>query len=211
MTETEPDVRKRPGGRAARVLTAILAATRDEFDASGYGGLSAGRIAERAGVNRSTIHRRWDSLDDLLADALVDRAAAAIPAPDTGSTRGDLQLLLGTIAGYISTDEARARIRAMVGDAARSPAIGALANSIFTTRFRVGEEVIAHGAARGELRDDLSPADIFAALIGPLYIRLLLTGERIDDAFITNTIDIVLDGARAPAKRPGEPAADPPA
>ncbi len=195
MTETVPDVRRRPGGRAARVRTAILAATRDEFDACGYGGLSAGRIAERAGVNRSTIHRRWNSLDELLADALVDRAATAIPAPDTGSTRDDLQLLLRTIAGYIGTDSARARIRAMVGDAARSPAIGALARSIWTTRFRVGEEVIARGAARGEIRNDMPPADIFVTLVGPLYVRLLLTGERIDDDFISNIIDVVLDGA----------------
>jgi AcrR family transcriptional regulator len=195
MTETVPDVRKRPGGRAARVRDAILAATRDEFDTSGYGGLSAGRIAERAGVNRSTIHRRWDTLDDLLADALVDRAATAIPAPDTGSTQEDLQVLLRTIASYISTDAARARILAMVGDAARSPAIGALASSVFTTRFRVGEDVISRGAARGEIRDDIPPADIFAMLIGPLYVRLLLTNEPIDDTFISNIIGTVLDGA----------------
>jgi AcrR family transcriptional regulator len=195
MTETVPDVRKRPGGRAARVLAAVLAATRDEFDAYGYGGLSAGRIAERAGVNRSTIHRRWSSLDDLLADALVDRAAAAIAAPDTGSARDDLQLLLRSISSYISTDSAQARIRAMVGDAARSPAIGALVRSVWTTRFQVGEEVIARGVARGEIRDDIPPATIFATLVGPLYVRLLLTGERIDDDFIDNVIDIALGGA----------------
>ena len=203
MTETVPDVRKRPGGRAARVRTAILAATRDEFDASGYGGLSAGRIAERASVNRSTIHRRWNSLDDLLTDALVERAAAAIPAPDTGSTRDDLQLLLRSIASYIGTDTARARIRAMVGDAARSPAIGALASSIWTTRFRVGEEVVSRGAVRGEIRDDLPPADIFATLIGPLYVRLLLTDEHIDDTFIDNIVAAVLDGARPLRKKFG--------
>lgn len=201
MTETVPDVRKRPGGRAARIRAAVLAAARDEFDASGYGGLSAGRIAERAGVNRSTIHRRWNSLDALLADALVDRAADAIPAPDSGSTRDDLQLLLRAIASYITTDAARARIRAMVGDAARSPAIGALASSIWTTRFRVGEEVIARGAARGEIRDDMPPADIFATLVGPLYVRLLLTDDRIDDQFINNIIGVVLDGALLPANR----------
>lgn len=201
MTETVPDARKRPGGRAARVRTAILAATRDEFDASGYGGLSAGRIAERAGVNRSTIHRRWNTLDDLLADALVERAAAAIPAPDTGSTRNDLQLLLRSIASYISTDAARARIRAMVGDAARSPIIGALANSVWTTRFRVGEEVITRGAARGEIRDDMPPATIFATLVGPLYVRLLLTSERIDDKFIDDIINVALDGASPPTER----------
>lgn len=197
MAETVPDVRKpRPGGRAARVRAAVLAAARDEFAEFGYGGLSPSRIAERAGVNRSTIHRRWASLDDLLAEALIEHVAEAIPAPDTGNVRDDLQQLLRSIAGYVDTEAARARIHALVGDAARSPAVGAIVRSIWTTRFRMGEEVIARAVARGEVGQDVPPAAIVTTLVGPLYVRLLLTGDRIDDTFIDNVIEIVLDGAR---------------
>jgi AcrR family transcriptional regulator len=167
-----------------------------EFTESGYGGLSAGRIAERAGVNRSTIHRRWGSLDNLLADALVQDAAAAIPMPDTGSAQDDLQLLLRSITNYIDTDATRAWIRALVGDATRSPAIGAIASSAWTTRFHLGEDVISRAAARGEIRDDIPPATILATLLGPLYVRLLLTDQRIDDEFINDIIDVVLNSAR---------------
>jgi AcrR family transcriptional regulator len=188
--------RSRPGGRTARVRAAVLHATLREFTQSGYGGLSMSRIAERAGVNRSTIHRRWASLDDLLADALVQGAATAIPAPDTGNARDDLQLLLGSIARYIDADGARARIRTLVGDAARSPVIGAVVSSVWTTRFHLGEEVISRAAARGEIRGDIPPATLFATLVGPLYVRLLLTDQRIDDDFIHAIVDVVLNGAR---------------
>ena len=84
----------------------------------------------------------------------------------------------------------------MVGDAGRSPSIGAVVTSLFTTRFRLGEEVIAQGVARGQIRDDIPPATIFSILVGPLYVRLLLTDERIDDEFIDAIIETVLDGAR---------------
>jgi AcrR family transcriptional regulator len=173
-----PDVRKpRPGGRAARVRAAVLATARDEFAEFGYGGLSPSRIAARAGVNRSTIRHRWASLDDLLAEALIEHVAEAIPAPDTGHVRDDLQQLLRSIAGYVGTEAARARIHALVGDAARSPAIGAIVKSVWTARFRIGEEVIARAVARGEVGADVPPAAIVTTLVGPLYVRLLLTAS----------------------------------
>jgi AcrR family transcriptional regulator len=204
MAETVPDVRKpRPGGRAARVRAAVLAAARDEFAEFGYGGLSPSRIAERAGVNRSTIHRRWDSLDDLVAEALIGHVAAAIPAPDTGDAREDLQQLLRSIASYVDTQAARAQIHALVGDAVRSPAIGAIVKSVWTARFRIGEEVIARAVSRGEIRADVPAAVIVTTLVGPLYVRLLLTGERIDDTFINTIIEIVLDGTTRSPSEPG--------
>jgi hypothetical protein len=66
---------------------------------------------------------------------------------------------------------------------------------LFTTRSRLGEEVIAQGVARGQMSDDIPPATIFSILVGPLYVRLLLTDERIDDEFIDAIIETVLDGA----------------
>jgi AcrR family transcriptional regulator len=203
VTETASAVRSRPGGRAARVRTAVLAATVEEFVELGYGGLSAARIAERAGVNRSTIHRRWGSVDELLADALVGSADTAVPMPDSGNVRDDLRLLLRSIAGFIDGDVVRPRIRALVGDAGRSPVVSAIARSVFTTRFALGEAIIARAVARGEVRGDVAPATILAALVGPLYVRGLLTDERIDDAFIGDVLGLVLDGAASPG--PGAP------
>ena len=190
-------VARRPGGRSARVRSAILAAAVEELTEYGYAGMSAARIADRAGVNRTTIHRRWPHLEDLVAEALIERATDAIPMPDTGTARGDLQLLLREIARYIDTPEARSRIRTLVGDAARSPAISAVLRRIFTSRFHHGEQVVARAVTRGELRAGLPPATILAAFTGPLYVRLLITDERIDDAFIDAVIDVGLHGAQA--------------
>ena len=61
----------RTGGRSARVREAILAATFSELIDSGYAALSVEAVASRAGVNKTTIYRRWPTLDDLLVDALT--------------------------------------------------------------------------------------------------------------------------------------------
>jgi hypothetical protein len=61
------------------------------------------------------------------------------------------------------------------------------------------------GVARGELRADIPPATMFATFVGPLYVRLLITEERIDDEFIENVIEAGLDGVRV---APHEASAD---
>jgi hypothetical protein len=67
---------------------------------------------------------------------------------------------------------------------------------VWTTPFELGRKVIERGVARGELREDIPPATILATFVGPLYVRLLITDERIDDEFIEAVIDTGLDGAR---------------
>jgi hypothetical protein len=46
---------------------------------------------------------------------------------------------------------------------------------------------------------------MFATFVGPLYVRLLITEERIDDEFIENVIEAGLDGVRV---APHEASAD---
>lgn len=72
----------------------MLAAVLEELSVRGYGGLSVARIADRAGVHRTTIHRRWPDRGGLIAEALLDSASAAIAIPDSGEVRQDLQTLL---------------------------------------------------------------------------------------------------------------------
>ncbi len=167
----------------------------DDLTEYGYGGMSTARIADRAGVHRTTVHRRWPDHAELVTEALIESAAVAVPIPDSGNVRDDLALLLHSIAALIDTPGSRKRIRALVADAARSSTIGAVVSRAWGTRFQLGEEVIARGVMRGELRDDVPPSTILAAFVGPLYVRLLITDERIDDTFVDGVIDVGLDGA----------------
>ncbi|HTU08287.1 MAG TPA: helix-turn-helix domain-containing protein, partial [Trebonia sp.] len=61
----------RPGGRTARTRAAVLRAAIEELNDSGYSEASVERVAQRAGVAKTTIYRRWGSLDGLLADMMA--------------------------------------------------------------------------------------------------------------------------------------------
>lgn len=59
-SDTSPAPRRtRPGGRTERHTQAIYDAVLRLLEESGYGALTFNDVAEAAGVNRSTLYRRW--------------------------------------------------------------------------------------------------------------------------------------------------------
>lgn len=191
---------RRPGGRSARVRSAVYAAAIAELTEEGYAGVSPARIADRAGVHRTTVYRRWPDLDHLLAEALLDQADVAIPIPDTGNLRDDLRELLTEIAQFFDHPAGRQRLQALVAGAARSPQAAALASDIWLRRFELGTAVLTRAIERQHLRADIAATTLMECFLGPLYLRLLLTGEPIDDAFIDAIIDIGLTGVSGPGR-----------
>ena len=80
-TGAGPAKRGRP--RRADADEAILAATLELLAEAGVAGLSMDVLAQRAGVGKATIYRRWDSKEALILDALRMTATA-----DPGARRG---------------------------------------------------------------------------------------------------------------------------
>src|SRR5689334_25219964 len=90
-------VRRRPGGRSARVQDAVFEATFQLLEEKGYEGLSIASIAERAGVHETSLYRRWKTKEQLVLDAVNHRVAQEIPAPDTGALCSDLVAVLQSL------------------------------------------------------------------------------------------------------------------
>ena len=57
--------------------------------------------------------------------------------------------------------------------------------------------VIQRGIDRGELRPDTDAKVLLETLVAPIYARLIITGEPIDDEMPERIVDLVLDGAAA--------------
>ena len=80
----------RPGGRTANVRNAVLDATADLLVESGLENVELSAVAQRAGVGKSTVYRRWGTVTALVADLLVEMANTSSKRPSTGSLEGDL-------------------------------------------------------------------------------------------------------------------------
>lgn len=187
--------RARPGGRSARVRAAVLSATLSELAERGYAGLSFEAVATRAGVHKTTVYRRWPERPALVLEALLEFSERTVPLPDRGSLHADLLALAKAIAANLSAPEVAAVLRALIA-ARHEPAIAAAVDRYWRARFDLVAEVVRRGMVRGELPADVSADLPIEALIGPLYLRALVTGEALDEKFVSGVVALVLAGAR---------------
>ncbi|MFC8663078.1 TetR/AcrR family transcriptional regulator [Streptomyces sp. NPDC057199] len=170
---------------------AVLAATVSLLSSEGLSGTTVSAIARAAGVHETSLYRRWKTRENLIYDALATHADEALPVPNTGDVREDLALFFGSVASFLATAEGSALLR-LGSDAAMEEGRPAY----WEARLRRGEDMVRRGIHRGELAADVDPHLLVEALAGPLFARVLLTGEQVEDDLARRLVDTALDGAR---------------
>jgi AcrR family transcriptional regulator len=169
----------------------VLSATLEELAQGGYGGLSFEAVAARAGVHKTTVYRRWPDRSSLVLDAMLELSSSTVPVPDTGSLRDDLLTLAGAIAANLSSPQVVAILRTLVA-ASNEPVIAAASRSYWRARFDLVSQVVSRGIERGELPADASSDPIIEVLIGPLYLRALVTRQPLDAEFVRRCVGAAL-------------------
>ena len=189
---TEPEPRRRTGGRSARVREATLRATIELLLERGYDGLSIGDVARAAGVAETTVYRRWPTKAELAAAALAEFAAAANPLPDTGTLAGDLSALLAQILDLLRRPDVERLIRASSAVGSGTDGIEEARRAFFDTRLSGSGELVSRAIARGELPAGTDPEAVLEFLVGPAYVRLLLTGRPLDERLHADSVERTL-------------------
>lgn len=175
MSPTTPQ--RRTGGRSARVRDAVLGAAFDELRAVGFESLSIDDVARRAGVHKTTVYRRWPTKADLVADAASAHADDHVPVPDTGDLVADLQLLARAVAANLEATSATTR--ALVAASLTTAEGSAGMHEFWTNRLAASTAIIERAAERGEVPHDTDAVLAIEMLVGPLWLRFLLSGEPI--------------------------------
>ncbi|MFJ8622181.1 TetR-like C-terminal domain-containing protein [Kitasatospora sp. NPDC093550] len=158
-------------------------------------------IAHRAGVNHTSVYRRWGSLDALLADMVTTRLERDSPLNDTGSLRGDLLAWAEANVVSFRTPEGRALMRAVVLSMPNSSRARAERAPQFERRMRSIEQIRRRATARGE---DPPPVEqILDQLIAPFYIRALFGIDVPAHGYAELLVDRLLGDASGPSGAPG--------
>lgn len=182
---------QRRGGRSARVRAAVIAATLDELVDRGYSGVSLDGVAARAAVHKTTVYRRWRTKQALVRDAMLEQASETVAVPDTGSLSGDLLELARRSAAIQTSPAGEAVVRAVAGEAAGNPQMAAASRQFWAERLALDRTILQRARDRGEIGADAQQRPVVEALLGPLYFRLLVTGEPLDDEFIEGVAHLV--------------------
>jgi AcrR family transcriptional regulator len=180
---------------------AILDAAIDLFVKYGFEAMSMEGIADRAGVGKTTIYRRWPSKEELVVDA-IDELIMDVEPLDTGSLRRDLVELLTQLQGVLTSSRAGEVFPRMIPHVAGGTPLGrAYLRRVIEPRFAMLRLTLAHAEERGELPAGVDPELLRGLLVGPLLMwkligRLTRKGAR---ERAERIVDVVLGGLSRPS------------
>ncbi|WP_280348659.1 TetR/AcrR family transcriptional regulator [Nocardia neocaledoniensis] len=170
---------RRPGGRSARVREAVLDATTAELAEHGYLGLNVDAVAQRAGVHKTTVYRRWRGPEGLVADALERALGQPWPIPDTGSLTGDLRALTALLRDSFDDPDAAPLATAFIIAGMHDPHAAAALRAFYEARHRDAAVIVERAVARGELDPGVDGVETVRTAVAPIFHRLFITHEPV--------------------------------
>jgi AcrR family transcriptional regulator len=191
----------RPGGRTARIRTAVLRAAGDALAEHGIDHLDLADVARRAGVGKTTVYRRWGTLTNLVADLLADMAEQSLPRTETGALLDDLLANARLVRHTLADPRQGALFKAMIAAATCDPNTADALHHFYAIRIDEWAPCVQQAIDRGELPGDTDAHEVIRAVSAPLYYRLLNSGEPLDDAAAERAARAAASAAKAGAYR----------
>jgi AcrR family transcriptional regulator len=192
-----PSDTKRPGRpRDETIDEEIVSSLFELIEEVGLGAVTIDAIAERAGVGKATIYRRWQSKEDLIVDAV----AGLINVPELDESSDIRQVLLSGLQGihsFMSESTAGLVFPWLVGEVARGSEVGKRYSEAVIAPRRAAVAAQIEGAVkRGELRADLDVELAVDMFTGPVIIRKMIMGRQAvtADRWAENLVEYLLHG-----------------
>jgi len=184
-----PARRGRP--RRADADAAIIGATIELLEEFGVAGLSMDILAQRAGVGKATIYRRWDSKEAVILHALR-MSDTPIPTPDEGNLRDDLCAYLDAVVAHFRPGRGSDILPHLIEASCYDDALRASLDDHNRRRQATARTLLQRGIDRGELPADTDVDVLVDVLLGPFVYRRLVTGAPLDDDYTQRLVDFAL-------------------
>jgi AcrR family transcriptional regulator len=168
--------------KGSRVSRAVFTAVLELISDPRAGRLSMEAVAERSGVHKTTLYRRWQTFPQLLKAAIAEVDITAPELVDTGSLQGDLLNLARQFAGLYARPDFVAVNRIVAGN--QDPDLQHLIDEYWTDRASLFTVILERAARRGEPVQPDRLAMAIEVIVGPMLVRTLMRKQAIDEALI---------------------------
>jgi AcrR family transcriptional regulator len=199
MTERRETRRTRGvlGGRSDRVVQQVLVATVAELAESGYRAFRMDVVCAAAGVNKTTIYRRWPGKAPLVAAAVewMRRFVHDVPLPDTGSLERDLAEAFRRKVSF--KDRAPGQAWARLLAEKHDPEVTGVIGDAVKERSDAWYAMVTRAVARGELPEGTDPRLLLGMLGAVVEAWSASSSGRLKAELLEAAVRTVVAGARS--------------
>lgn len=180
--------------RSTAVDRALIDTTAQLLVEGGYAALSLTQVAERAGVSKPALYRRYPNRAALATAVLIDRFGLDVSGEDTGGLETDLRALQRHQRDLFCDPVFGATVSGLLADLDVDPeATARFSETFLTPRRRSTAEILERAEARGEIAAGWDNEWICDLITGPFLMRACLPVlGRIDDDLVEHTVQAAL-------------------
>ena len=172
MVSERPAGRPRGRPRDPNVDTALHEATLALLAEGGYAKATIEAVAERAGLVRPTVYRRYGSRAALVvATFRAVLSSGPQSAPDTGDLDADLEVLLERLARKLTRTRLGRAVQGIVSQLPYDPELAEAVAALQSERRALFVDVLTRAERQGRLKPGLDLESAYDMLAGAVYFR----------------------------------------
>lgn len=178
--------------RSEEAHQAILAATLDLLVEVGFSALTVEGVAQRAGVGKATIYRRWPSKLPLVVEAF--RGLPGFEDVDAGSLEEDLKETLKTYLENFNSTSLGSVFPSLAGERAHNPELSKLLDPVAKDRRTPFVRIFERARDRGEISAEIDLNLAADLVVGPISVNLFFRGGALSPDMVGPIVDLALSG-----------------
>ena len=180
--------------RRGKVLeAAIFEVVFQELAETGYVNFSIERVAGRAGTSKPVIYRRWPTRARLVYAALrASQLFLSSEAPDTGTVRGDLMVILQSVLNMVddlSPEVMFGLIAELLHEGDSSESSSSIFAEVQQHTVRTMTEILTRGIRRGEIAAEKLTPRLAALPFDLVRYQLMVLRQPLSAQDIEEIID----------------------
>jgi AcrR family transcriptional regulator len=190
--------------RSEEAHRAILDAALALLVEIGYSALTIEGIAQRAGVGKATIYRRWPSKLPLVIEAFGE--LPGLEPSDLGDLASDLDQILRSYLRVYTTSPLNAVFPSLAGELPHNPELVGQFAPLVKRRRQPLIDALRRAADRGEIPPDTDLELAADLIVGPITMRVFFSPGKLSPKIVRPILDLALEGIRrGGAARGGQP------
>jgi AcrR family transcriptional regulator len=163
----------------------------------GFEAVTVEKIADLAKVSKATIYKWWPNKAAVVMDGFLSAVSARLPVPDTGSVFQNILEHATNMARFMNSREGSIFLQ-IIGEGQVDSALA----EAYQTRYIQPRRLEVHGIMdqgirRGELNKNLDIGLCTDLIYGPIFYRLLVTGDMLDDNYVKQLVTQAFEGIRS--------------